>query len=44
MADAVFRCNQCNDDKIYTSKEANEHKEKTGHNNFRMLKKWDLKR
>ena len=50
MAETVFRCNQCRrfwffrDKKVYTAKEANEHKKKIGHNSFRMLKKWDLKR
>ena len=39
MAKTVFRCNICNDDKVYTSKEADEHRNKTGHNSFRMLKK-----
>uniref|UniRef100_A0A6M3JKT2 C2H2-type domain-containing protein n=1 Tax=viral metagenome TaxID=1070528 RepID=A0A6M3JKT2_9ZZZZ len=38
MVEAVFRCNICKDNKIYTSKEAYEHKKKTSHNNFKMLK------
>jgi len=39
MVEAVFRCNVCKDGKLYTSKEANEHKLKTGHNSWRILKR-----
>jgi len=38
MAEAKFRCNICSDGKLYTSKETKEHKEKTGHNSWRMIK------
>ncbi len=38
MAEVIFRCNICRDGKLYSAEEANEHKKKTGHNSFRMIK------
>ena len=34
MAEMLFRCNICKDGKIYTSVEAEKHKEETGHNDW----------
>ena len=44
MAEAVFRCNICNDSRVYTGEEAEKHKLETKekgqeHNSWRMIKR-----
>jgi len=43
MGEPLFICNQCKDNKEYTSVEASKHKQETGHNSFRMIKSEEKK-